>query len=218
MQATKIIKTGIKIAVVIITLLAGFQSAHSNVAASSPETTTNLLDGITLDSSLSPEDVTYLATTLQLLRDQLPEWAQYVQDSKPFTLIVDTREGDKGREAIANCCDTQGRGTITLGHHLGYSVDANTPEAQQAMFIGTLIHELAHVRDQRAGRASKTSFKSCVTAEKSGLDKQLDVKRAMATLNLGYGYRQALDQQITSEAKALQSRELWDFYCGAFDK
>ncbi len=219
MQATTIIvKSGFKIAMIIVAIFVGFGATPANVSAASPVYPPNLLEGITLDQSLSPEDIAYLENTLQLLREQLPEWAHYVEESKPFALVVNTREGDIGREAVAHCCDAQGRGTITFGHPLGHSMDTPTPEGQQVVFIGTLIHELAHVRDQRAGRAGKTNFKSCVAVERSGLEKQLEVKRDWAAKMGGVGYRQVLGVQIESEASALRSRELWDLYCGAFEK
>lgn len=218
MQATLIIKSAVKLAFVIVAIIAGFYITRQCVSASAPVNVSDLLTRITLHPSLLPEDVTYLETTLQMLHDQLPEWSQYVEDAKPFTLIVDTHQGDQGREAIAVCCDGNGSGTITFGHHLGHSVDADTAEAQRVTFVGTLIHEITHIRDQRAGRGSKTNFKSCVVVEKPGLEMQLQVKQALGSVNLGDNYRQALEQQIKSEAGALKSRELWDLYCGAFEK
>ncbi|MGE5265199.1 MAG: hypothetical protein ACM3S0_17600 [Acidobacteriota bacterium] len=133
-------------------------------------------------------------------------------------MVIDTFQSDQGRQATAVCCDANGSGTITFGHHLGHSVDADTPEAQQVMFVGTLIHEVTHVRDQREGRlAAKTDRKSCVAVEKPGLEKQLEVKRALAVAGLSDGYRQALEGQISAEASALKSRALRDLYCGAFE-
>ncbi|MBI5033754.1 MAG: hypothetical protein HZB51_24820 [Chloroflexi bacterium] len=218
MQSTTIFKSATKISIIIVVMMVGLGAMQKKVSASSPINVPNLVAGITVHKSLSPEDVAYLENTLQLLHDQLPEWSQYVEEAKPFTLIVNTREGDQGREAIAICCDENGNGTITFGHHLGQSIDANTAEAQQVMFIGTLIHELTHVRDQREKRfTTKTNRKSCVAAEKSGLEQQLAVKRALTSVNMNDVFRQALEEQIVSEAHALNSRELWDFYCGAFE-
>jgi len=219
MQATNIIKTGLKIAVATIALAASLGMSHTKVSAASPASAPNLLAGITLDSSLTDADVAYLQTNLQLVHDQLPDWWQYVEDAKPFNLTVNADEGAHGRVAIAKCCDTQGNGSITFGFHLGQSPDdaGQTLEARRVMFIGTFVHEATHVRDQRAGRfTTRIDFKSCVAAEKSGLEKQVEVKRALTTVSLDDAYAQALDQQISAEASALKSRDLWNQYCGAF--
>jgi hypothetical protein len=96
-------------------------------------------------------------------------------------------------------------------------------EARRATFLGLLIHELTHVRDQRAGRyTKKTDRKSCVAAESSGLTRQLEVKRDLATRlahdpSAESAFQSWLDQQVKTEAADLRSRELWDWYCGAFE-
>ncbi len=216
MQAANIIKTGLKIAVVTLTIAAALGVSNTTVLAASPD----LLTGITLDSSLSVADVAYLQTSLQFLHDRLPDWAQYIEEAKPFSLTVNVDEGAHGHAAIAKCCDPQGHGSIKFGFHFGQSPDdaGETPEARQVAFLGTLVHEVTHIRDQRAGRfTTKTDRKSCVAAEKSGLEKQLEVKRTMAAENLGDAFAQELGQQIADEAGALKSRELWDMYCGAFE-
>ena len=154
-----------------------------------------------------------------MLYDNAPDWYDFVEQAKPFSISVDLAQGAIGREAISSCCDAQGRGTIVFGHPFSESLDADTTAAQQVLFIGTLVHECAHVSDARTGRlAPKTDFKSCVAVEKSGLDSQLQVKRALAVANLGFEYQRALDEQVAQETTELGSRELWDFYCGAFNE
>lgn len=141
-------------------------------------------------------------------------------EAKPLTFSIDLNEGAHGRAAIAKCCDAQGRGVITFGFQLGQSPDdaGQTVEAKQVAFIGTFVHEVTHIRDQRAGRfTSKTDYKSCVAAEKSGLEKQLQVKQALASIELVDAFQQALDQQIKTEVNALKSRDLWDHYCSMFE-
>ena len=180
----------------------------------------DVLHGITFAGEYTEADVTYLHSSLQLLENQLPGWLPYIESAKPLVLIVDLNEGAHGHAAIAKCCDAQGRGAITFGFHLGQSPDdaESVAEAKQAAFLGTLTHEVTHIRDQRAGRfTSKTDYKSCVAAERSGLEKQLEIKRALAAENPGEAFTQALNRQIASETSALKSRELWDSYCGAFE-
>ncbi|MBI5651860.1 MAG: hypothetical protein HZC40_15700 [Chloroflexi bacterium] len=177
------------------------------------------LNTITLAGEFSDADAIFLRTNLETLRDQFPTWYQYVIDAQPLTIAIDSSEGALGHAAIAKCCDAQGRGVITFGFHFGQSPDdaEQTIEAQRVAFIGTLVHEVTHIRDQRAGRfTTKTDYKSCVAIEKSGLEKQLEVKRALATGDLGAAFAHALNQQIGDEATALRSRELWQHYCGAF--
>ncbi|MBI5301137.1 MAG: hypothetical protein HY868_03295 [Chloroflexi bacterium] len=180
----------------------------------------DVLDRITLAGEYTDADVQQLSSSLQLLQKQLPVWSQYIEEAKPLVIAIDLNEGARGRAAIAKCCIAGGRGVITFGFHLGQSPDdaGQALAARQVTFIGTLVHEVTHIRDQRAGRfAPKTDRQSCVAAEKSGLEKQVQVKRALAALNLGAAYQQVLDEQINSEATALRSRELWDMYCGMFD-
>lgn len=213
MFTSKSFKAGIKIAVVIITIWIGFVTAQANTFAAP-----DVLQGIALDPSLSAQDIAYLETSLEILYFNAPDWYDFVEQAKPFRVSVDAAQGALGRAAIANCCDADGYGTIVLGYHLGESPDADTSQARQVMYIGTFVHECAHVSDMRTGRlAPKTDFKSCVAVEKSGLDSQLQVKRALAAANLGFEYQRALDEQVAQETTELGARALWDFYCGAFN-
>jgi len=214
MQAHKI-RTELQIfgmAIALIVLVA----MPANVSAAEP---TDVFTGISFEGTMTDADIAFLHDNLQLFRDQLPAWAQYIEQAKPLVLAIDLNEGAHGRAAIAKCCDSQGRGIITFGFHLGQSPDDadKTLEGKQVAFIGTFVHEVTHIRDQRAGRGSKTNFKSCVTVEKSGLEKQLEVKRALALTDLDEDFLQALDEQINAEATALKSRTLWDHYCGWFN-
>lgn len=216
MQAIKFVSY---VLFVIVAVLAQSSFMSSNAAASSPNSA-NLPEGIAFNGAYTQSDVEYLQDTLAFLQTHLPTWYQYVVDAKPLVLNVDLGEGAHGRAAIAKCCDAQGRGVITFGFYLGQSPDdaGQTVEAKRVAFIGTLVHEVTHVRDQRAGRfTTKTDFKSCVAAEKSGLEKQLDVKRALASVKLSDGYVETLNRQIGAEEKAIRSRELWNQYCGVFE-
>lgn len=185
------------------------------------QTVPDVLNGITLAGEFTDADAIFLRTNLELLRDQFPDWYQFVVDVRPLTIAIDSNEGARGHAAIAKCCDAQGCGVITFGFHFGQSPDdaRQTIQAHQVSFIGTLVHEVTHVRDQRARQITlKTDFKSCIASEKPGLEKQLEVKRALVTGNLGVAFTQALKRQIGEEANALRSRELWDYYCGMFEK
>jgi hypothetical protein len=157
MQANQIVKAVLKIAVVGIVIVVGFSVSNASALASS-----DLLTGITLAASLNDADVAYLQASLQLLREQSPEWTQYIEEATPLVIAVDLDEGAHGRAAIAKCCDAQGRGVITFGFRLGQSPDdaEQTSEGKRVAFIGTLIHEVTHIRDQRAGRHNtKTDYK-----------------------------------------------------------
>lgn len=217
-NAPRAIISKLILAIATTTMVVGIGSGQEAIPASADSAPT-LLKGIRLHSSLSPEDRRYLENALELLQDRLPGWFQYVEESLPFALSVDTREGDRGLEAITACCDPSGIEAITFGHHFGYSLRSTTAEGQQAVFIGTLIHELTHVRDQRAGLVpAKTDYRSCVAAEKPALEKQLDVKRDLSQVILTPAYQQALNQQVEREASAFKSRKLWYIYCGEFDR
>lgn len=197
-------------------------------AFASPANAPDLLEGITFAGQFSDDDLAYLTESLQMLRDGQPAWWNYIAEAKPLTLSIDLNEGAHGRAAIAKCCLSDGRGMITFGFHLGQMMDSTdsdsqTPEARRIAFLATLVHEVTHIRDQRAGKfLTKTDYKSCVAAEKSGLEKQLEFQQDFALVSLGDTpasaqiYQIRLAQQIRSESAALRSRGLWDQYCGTF--
>ncbi|MBI3536835.1 MAG: hypothetical protein HY070_04660 [Chloroflexi bacterium] len=187
----------------------------------------DVLDGIAFAGTYSDDDLAYLRESLQILNDKMPTWAQYIEEAKPLTLVVDLNEGAKGRAAIAKCCLGE-RGVITFGHHFGTLTDSSDPasqtlEARRITFLATLAHEVTHIRDQRAGKfLTKTDYKSCVAAEKSGLDKQLEFQKDALNIELGDNatsaqtYRARFEQNVKAEAAALKSRDLWNQYCGVF--
>ena len=196
-------------------------SHRIHVAAISNTPASDALDGITLTGTYTDADYTYLRQTLEMLRDQMPLWSQYIGEAKPLTLVVDLNEGAHGRAAVAKCC-AGNRGVITFGHHFGTLTDSDdtadqTPDARRIRFLVTLVHETTHVRDQRAGKfLSKTNFKSCMDTEKSAFEEQIAFENDL--LNVVDGDAQAwLAQQVKSEIASLRTRELWQQYCGAFE-
>lgn len=212
------IKSVLKISGVLVAVIAINMVGTANAAASSPDFA--LTANITLAGEYTQNDVVFVQENLAFLQKYLPTWYQYVTDAGALTLTIDEEEGAVGRAATAKCCDAQGRGVITFGFHFGQSPDdaGQTSEAQRVAFIGTFVQEVTHILDQRAGRHAKTNFKSCVAAEKSGLEKQLQVKRDLAGANVSGEFLQALNRQTRTEASALVSRDLWQQYCGAFEK
>lgn len=194
-----------------------------------PTSATDVLDGITLAGPYTDADVAYLRENLELLRDQLPVWNKYIADAKPLVFVIDPAEGAHGRAAVAQCC-IGGHGVITFGDHFGTIVDSDdpasqTPEARRLTFLVTLVHEVTHIRDQRAGRfLQKTNFKSCVEAEKSAFDKQIKFEQDLLATKLGENqaseeiHQTRLEHQIRFDTAALKMREMWDQYCGAFSQ
>jgi hypothetical protein len=232
MKATRSLKVKSVLAVLLIAaeLFAQLTAFHADAMATepAPESAPALPDGIHFGSQMTQEDVAYFSASLDYVQAQLPQWWQYVMDARPFTLSFDPTMAANGRAAIAECCDKQGNGQIKFGYHFGQLTMSDNPgskavEARRATFLGLLIHELTHVRDQRAGRyTKKTDRKSCVAAESSGLTQQLEVKRDLATRlahdpSANPAFQAWLDQQVKTEAADLRSRELWDWYCGAFE-
>jgi hypothetical protein len=223
------VKSVLAILLVVGELVAQLVFAPTNaLAAQAAEPALALPAGITLTGQMTQDDAAYLLDSLQYLRDQLPQWWQDAMDARPFTLTLDATMTDKGRVAIAECCDAQGYGLVKFGYHFGkFTVsndpDSQTVEARRVTFLGILIHELTHVRDQREGRfTAKTDRKSCIAAESSGLTQQLQVKRDLATRladdpSADSVFQSWLDQQVRTETSDLRSRELWDLYCGAFE-
>ena len=201
--------------VILVAVMAPSHQPPAALAGSAPQS-------IILGGTYTDADAAYLRDNLQFLSDQLPVWSQYVQDAGPLALVIDLEQGARGRAAIAKCCEADNRGVITFGHHLGTLADSNdpadqAPEARRIRFLVTLIHEATHVRDQRLGKfLTKTNFKSCVDAERSGFEGQINFENDL--LNVTTGIMAAwLNHQIKTETAALRSRELWQQYCGAFE-
>jgi len=228
MKATNSLKAKSVLAVFLMATQLVIVSADV-LAAQALDTATALPDGIYQSDTMTQEDAAYLAANLEYLRAQLPQWWQYVMDTRPFTLSFDDTLAEDGRAAITECCDAQGNGLVKFGYHLGELTNSDdtgseTVEARQATFLGLLIHELTHVRDLRAERfPAKTNRKSCIAAERSGLSKQLEVKQDLADKlasdpTADPAFRAWLDRQIKTEATDLHSRKFWDFYCGGFDE
>ena len=187
-----------------------------------------LPDGMSLGAQLTQDDLAYLQDSLQYLRDQLPDWWQYVAEAMPVTLALDSSLDANGRAAVADCCDEHGNGLITVGQHfeqldISYRPSNQTVKAKRVIFLGLIIHEVTHVRDQREGRfAAKTDRKSCIAVESSGLTQELRFKRDLAASladdpTADPAFKAWLDEKIKYEASDLRSRELWDLYCGAFE-
>lgn len=187
------------------------------VAASS-----DVLDGIALAGDYTDADTRYLRQNLETLREELPLWSQYIEDAKPLTLVMDLIEGAHGRAAVAKCCVLGNRGVITFGAHFGTLTDSDdaadqTPDARRIRFLVTLVHEVTHVRDQRAGKfVTKTDFKSCVDAEKSAFAQQINFEDDLLTVTDG-GVKPWLALQVESEIAALKTKGMWQQYCGTFD-
>ncbi len=227
--------TGLTILFVMVGLGVLVSLNHADVSAATvvaPAVATSahdtaLLDGITLAKTLSDEDRLYLQANLQFLHDRLPGWWEYIAEAKPLALTLDEKLAGQGRAAIARCCEAGLYGVITFGHHFGQLTMSDDPaeqslEAKQITFLGVLVHEVTHIRDQRAGRfLMKTDRKTCIAAESSGLTKQLEFKRDLASVGLGDNpaareiYQHALERQIKVEAADLHDRKFWDFYCGS---
>jgi len=227
MKATNSLKVKSVLAIFLVAAQLVIVSADA-LAAPAMDTAPALPEGIGFIGQLSQDDVTYFQNGLQLLHERLPEWYEYVMESRPFTLTFDPAMDGLGRAAVSACCDAQGYGLVTVGQHFGQLTipddpDSETVKARQVTFLGLIVHELTHVRDQRAGRfTTKTDRKSCVAAESSGLTKQLDVKRDLAAQlasdpTSDQSLTRWLYRQVETEASDLHSRELWDLYCGAFE-
>lgn len=190
-------------------------------------TTADVPDGILLAPNVTEADAVYLSANLEFLRDYLPTWQAYIHDAKPFMLSIDLHLGTQGRAAYTRCCD-KGLGLITFGYHfdqlaLAPGSAGKTVAARRAAFLAILVHEVTHLRDQRAGRVSmRADYKTCVEAERSGLGKQLQFENDLAKIpqaqdTLGEpNFNTWLEGVISAETKALASRGTWIAYCGDF--
>ena len=227
MQTNGLVKSILKVLGVVIALSAFVGTSNVVVNANATDHTLEM-EGFKFVGEFTAEDVAYFQENLHLLRAQLPAWHQYLLEARPIAFNFDAALGERGRAAEARCCEADGTGVITFGHHFGQlaaspEAEDQTPEARRIAFLGLLAHELTHIRDQRAGRfTAKTDRKSCIAAESSGLSKQVEIKRDLAKIQLtgepasAAIYRSQLDRQISVETNDLRSRAFWDFYCGGY--
>jgi len=195
--------------------------ALSSAASVAPINALDLLEGIGFTGSFADEDVAYLRDSLQFLHGYAPEWYAYVAEAKPLMLAVDLSEGERGLAAKSQCCDERGYGLITLGDHFGdWSADAQDQSVQtrQITFLSTLIHEVTHIRDRRAGRIpAKIDYAACVTSERAAFTQEVDFKRALVSATpsipvLNELHRATLKKQINAEASALEGNAV-NLYC-----
>lgn len=218
-------KNSRNVLILLVVFVAGGTAAFATVTPAPNDPA--LLNGITTADSFTEADAAYLQNSVQLLHDRLPEWYTYVTEAKPFMLSVDQAAGEHGVAAEAKCCDELGNGRIAFGDHLGKptssdEADDQTPESKQIEFLSTLIHEVTHVRDRRAGRIPETIYPtSCIASEKSAYGKELEFKRAAKSARITDDlvseeiYRRILDKHINIEASASYGT-LWKLHCLAY--
>lgn len=147
-----------------------------------PAAAADVPDGIVLGSGVTEADAVILRENLDTLYTELTVWWQYVQDAKPFTLVVDVDAGAHGRAAYTRCC-AEGTAVITFGFHfdqLTLNPDATNASlsSRRMAFLAYLIHEVTHVRHQKAGQFdARTDYNTCVKEERSALTVQLQFER-----------------------------------------
>ena len=195
-----------------------------NVAAlSAPPTQPDLFAGITFAGSTNDADRAYLQTSLGFLRDTLPDWYAYIVQAEPFVLSVGQTENADWVAADSMCCDDRGNGMITFEDHFDRVIASSDPsdqtnQAKQVAFLSTLIHEVTHVYDYRAGRIpSKIDAATCIASEGSAYAKEFEFKRAIASANFadaraGELYRRAVEKQLAADEEAFNGN-FWKLYC-----
>ena len=195
--------------------------ALSSAAAVAQVNDPDLLEGIGFTGSFTNEDVADLQAGLQFLHDYVPKYYGYIAEAKPLLLSVDLSEGERGLAATSKCCDERGFGLITFGDHFGDSStdsEGQTVQTRQIAFLSTLIHEVTHIRDGRAGRIpAKINFAACVTSERAAFTQEVEFKRALVSATpsipvLNNLDRVILEKQISAEASALGGNAV-NLYC-----
>ncbi|MBI5302793.1 MAG: hypothetical protein HY868_11695 [Chloroflexi bacterium] len=218
------IKLGASVVLIIGVIALIYFSVLSFANESTQHREPNLLAGITFADSISDADAAYLQTSMQWLHDYAPEWYAYVAQAKPFTLSLDVELGKSGLAARAKCCDERKSGEVIFGDHFGDWTTTNDPEDQtmwsrQITFLSTLIHEVTHVYDQRAGRVPKRiELSDCLSFERAAYSKELEFKRALLSIMIGDKSqsgamdRRILERQIRHDEIGV-SRESWTLFC-----
>jgi hypothetical protein len=197
-------------------------SSHTTSSASLM-TGCDLPDGITFAGQVTDQDITYLRDGLRVLCAHLLEWHTYVAESSPIILAVDLQVGARGVVAKSQCCDAENIGAITFGDHFGDWSISDDPEdetfqARQITFLSTLIHEMTHIRDQRAGRIRTVDVAACIEGERSAMTREAEFMDALSgapsedDLVSNAFYRRAIERQDSIAASEV-SRASWYFYC-----
>jgi hypothetical protein len=177
---------GLVIALAIFTAKVG---AFGNTVVA-PNARPNVLEHITFASTFTDADARYLQTSLEWLREYLPEWYTYVADAKPLLFAQDETQRARGIISYAKCCYTRGTGAITFSAPLGqWNLDEMPAvpgvQAQQVQFLSVLIHEVTHIRDVRAGRFEHArDARTCIAAEQSANDSELAFARALTRVQI----------------------------------
>lgn len=209
--------------VVVVTVYHTDLAALGNTATIAPAHASGLLEGIGFAGVVTDADVAYLQDGLQFLHDYIPEWHGYIAAAKPLTLSVNIAAGERGIVANSKCCDERGYGWITFGDHFGdwgISDDSEdqTGQARQITFLSTLIHEVTHMRDQRAERLSPLPSVACAEGEKSAMTQEAEFMRALTVVKIGDDpnssmlYQRAIERQVSIVEGDVRSAA-WYFYC-----
>ena len=205
---------------VIVGLIIIGATAFAVVPFSTPQP--DLLTGITFANSVTDADRVYLQTSLQILHDNLPEWYEYIAQSKPFALSVGNTGNSDWVAAETLCCDERGIGFLIFEDHFNRIVpgDSNdqTVEANQIAFLSTLIHELTHLRQYRAGQIpTNLDAATCIMSEGAAYTKEFEFKHAIVDARfgdsrLGELYRQAAEGQLVDDDEQFNTNS-WKVYC-----
>ena len=191
---TQLAYRSIKLGAAIVLLLGAIALVYSGIlgfsVTSTPIRELDVLASVKIASSFSDADTAYLRTSLQWLREYLPEWYAYVNDAKPFTLAMDEDLQTRGILSNAKCCYSRGAGTIAFGERLGQWNISDVAlvegmQAQQIQFLSVLVHEITHIRDLRDGRIGEVvNSNTCIQAERSANTKELEFARALTTVQI----------------------------------
>ncbi|MBI5302768.1 MAG: hypothetical protein HY868_11565 [Chloroflexi bacterium] len=213
----------VSILILFVTVASLNVDATAFAALAFPPARPDLLSGITFANSASNADTRYLRDSLQFLHDHLPEWYVYVDDAKPFIISIGQTD-EKGWEvANSKCCDEHGQGIITFDDHFEQSATSSDPivqttQARQVAFLSTLVHEVTHLRDYRAGRIpTKIDMAMCLSSEAVAYAKEFELKSAVALTifqndAVGEKYRLAANQQLAADTNESYTR-FWKLYC-----
>lgn len=209
--------------VVLIAIFAANVGAFGLVTVA-PIEQPNVLANIKIASAFTDADTLYLQTSLQWLRDYLPDWYAYIEEAKPFIFAMDENLLTRGIISHAKCCYSHGAGAITFGEHLGQwkISDAGVVEGiqpQQIQFLSVLIHEVTHIRDLRDGRIERaTDARTCIAAEQSANAQELEFVRALTTVQIKgdattrANYRLAVDKHLEITEENVNG-VVWKIFC-----
>ena len=135
-----------------------------------PQLSDGDVDGIRFYGGFKQQDIVFYGQLFDWIKLKSPKWYEYIIQNQPFVVIYDPSRDS----ATGNCCDSLGRGRVTIPGLIGNANLKNLTEGQIMADASLFIHEVTHVRDGRGGKLKlKGTKQDCQFNESSAVKQQV---------------------------------------------